>query len=87
MRALLEPNWGPLKGTPYVAFNKIYEKMGFLKNEKSKLIEKHPTGPAAGTYEKHIFFAEHGAHFDKAKRCFEVRIFKAYRAKEGFACT
>ena len=44
-------------------------------------------GPPMGV-EKHLFFAEHGVHFDKAKRCFENSIFCRVAVKEGslFIC-
>lgn len=38
--------------------------------------------------EKHLFYAEHGVHFDKAKRCFENSIFCRVAVGEGslFIC-
>ena len=58
--------------SPHLITAQISGTMVFNCTEKDPL---HPKGKHAGpeaAYEKHIFFAEHGAHFDKAKRCFEV---------------
>lgn len=56
------------------------------KTEKQPILGA-PMGPPPGV-EKHILFAEHGVHFDKAKRCFENSIFCRVAVGEGstFIC-
>lgn len=58
----------------------------FTKTEKDPL--KGTLGGQPPGHEKHMFFADHGVAFDKAKRCFEQSIFCRVACGEGswFIC-
>lgn len=60
--------------------------MSCRKGEKEPLQKK--LGGAPPGHEKHLFFADHGVAFDKAKRCFEQSIFCRVACAEGswFIC-